>query len=328
MAKFRTCSSLLFVLGCVGACGGDSDGVAAPVERIGSVCSEIDHADDGTVEQVWTYGHDADGFNTTGQQAPDGDAYVITYDADNFYTSYVYTFGAGGYEDLITYDDRHRVTTRVETDTFDPAETTVTTTAQAFDDQDRLTRLTTTNAVTVTDTSATTTTVTVATYAYAGDARDPISGTVDRDGELSTLEMTLSGDGRTLTIASYDAADVLTGTNVFVRDANRNVVRRETLDGAGTRTRLDELTYNSADDVLEASYTFSDFTYAFAYTYNDDRSYLTARSGYDGDVSLETYQAACELTPTATAKATRRTAPPPAIRARLHAPARSLTVTP
>lgn len=236
-------AAFLGVLSLSACGGGDSRSATAPplpTPYYGTPCSEYDMGADGTVDTVYMYTYDADGFLT---HLTDSDGYVTdyTYDDDHFYLHGITTKdGATSYEETYTRDPDGRVLTSTQTDTETSS------TAYTYDAMGRAVSMSTTDSTGVTTT----------TFTYAGEHLNPATGRTVRAGSATSFVYTTSADDRTLH-ADTDAGEdgTIDGTSDITYDAKHRVLT-QTTRSQGALISSQITTY--ASNGFEATYTRDD----------------------------------------------------------------------
>jgi YD repeat-containing protein len=258
----------VLVAGVVVGCGGDDRPSTAPslpiVEQEAS-CSEYDSGSDGSVDAVYTYEYDADGF-VVKMTGSGGDVHVSTYDDDHFLLSYTITDDSPAYDAKYAYtrDDYGRVLKYEESRDGAVVQMTVNT----HDDRGRILKQVTSYI------SSAMTSMSTLEFTYKGDSNIPATGKHTSNSQVVTaLKYTTSADQRMVHI-DYDE------------------------DVDGTNERSADYTYDAEGRVLSyVARTGTTVTSRYAYTYNKRGSSLTffqgsTESGPDDYQRYSTYDAA------------------------------------
>jgi YD repeat-containing protein len=170
------------------ACGGDDRSPTAPAEPkpfYGTPCSEYDSGADGTIDSVYTFTYDSDGFETH-EVISSGFTADLTYDDDHFLLHYIEhddSDGSVSFDDAYTRDPDGRVLTEMAT-----FGTNVDTYAYTYDAKGRL----------ISSMVSQSMNETASTFTYSGEHLNPATGRIVKNGVATSYAYTTSADDRTL----------------------------------------------------------------------------------------------------------------------------------
>jgi hypothetical protein len=297
----------ILAMSMVVGCGGDdrpSTAPSLPIVEQEAPCSEFDLGSDGSVDAVYTYEYDADGFIVK-MMGSGGDITAYTYDDDHFVLAYSYNEGTNPMletEYLFTRDSYGRVLTYEHREDGVAVQTTVNT----YDGRGRVQTQVDTHA---SDGETTTSTLS---FTYNGDRKFPASArqTFAERQFTVALKYTTSLDERMVHI-DYDNDEdgTIEGISDYVYDADGKTLRY-------TRGSLTDIEYREA-----ATYNSRGSTLTFVQSYGDESTpddyqyYATfdaagmkmkaearSPSGHAStSVYTDTYKAQCASTATRTA---------------------------
>lgn len=314
----------LSLFGLVVGCGGDDRSPTAPLlpQPYGQpTCSEYDVGSDGTVDEVYAYMYDDDGFQIRFDGVYSGTG-VTTYDPDHFYLSFTQTKPnetTPFFEEHLTRDPDGRILTYESL--YDGQRSSYTVT---YDEQGR--------RVHVMDVSENGTT-TESTYMYTGDELNPTTVRQTYAGGASVATYTSSNGERTIHVDIDDGEDgSIDRTQDTTLDDKRRVLT-SVIRTDGQVTSREAYTYTDRGQV--ASQVFADDEAADDYVFTgqyDQRGWwlqseVTSPSGaYESSIYREIAKDACTSLGSTVRRAQRpmlrrpaadpaiRLAPPPAMR--------------